>query len=221
MRDFSVIGWTVWWLMLTAACRTNDERTGTRSGQLEPRHVDAVTPCEIEKRLLDQMIDCIPDEAARAKSLRATLDDILSGQGSAGAPRSARERTGALCAFGAYADDQQFSTRSDLRCRVALDRHERESVRDYLIEYYRRRTTPRRTDNAAIDRKLGELAASRDAVCACATADCVRVAETAVYEVLTPIPPEVTGAVVDAEAILDEVSRCRARIVDGMYPFAL
>jgi hypothetical protein len=89
-------------------------------------------------------------------------------------------------------------------------------MRTFFAAYYGRRTKPRVTGKATIDRQLADLAASPDAICACADLACVNSANKVVDASVKPIPPEMKTAMEDGEALLDEVTRCAERVEAGL-----
>lgn len=180
-----------------------------------------MTICDIARRFLNRAIDCVPGAANELKDRLAGLETVIAYSQADKAPRSAREKAGSMCALTAYTHDKHLSTRTDLTCPIAIRVDERSAIRAYLDAYYGRRTKPRLTGDAAIDRQLADLAASRDAMCSCADVACVRTMHETVDAAVKPVPKEMPNAMADSEAILDEVSRCSGRIEYGVkdaYP---
>lgn len=178
--------------------------------------MEPMIACDIVKRFMERASACLPAAANNLKDLLSNLETIIVEAQADKAPRSAREQAGSMCALAAYTHDKHFSKRTDLTCPIALSVDERSATRAYLDAYYARRTKPRPTGDATLDRQLADLAASRDAMCGCADAACVQQTDKMVDAAVKPVPKAMPDAMDDSEAILDEVSRCSSRIENGI-----
>jgi hypothetical protein len=163
--------------------------------------------CETEKRLMERAIKCAPRSADKLKSVQEATAFGFAAGGLDHAPRSAVERWASLCALTAKAYDEQLAGTD---CRLTDEERVRNEA--FLAAYFGRRTKPRATGDATIDKNLAELAAARDALCACTDEDCVRAARKVVTDAIEPLPREMPDATEDGVAISDEVSRCAERI---------
>lgn len=223
---------TRWILLaiLASACGSKDSRPheGSPAGSAAPLitaprdaaiSVDPMTLCDLAVRFHGRAIACAAPEAAKPlEDALANTKLMIDEANSATAPRNAREKIAALCALSTVAQAARFSPRTDLRCPVALSADELERIRAYLEAHYGRRTKPRPSGDTALDKQLTELAASRDVMCSCTNADCIRQAHETVNAAVGPIPRENRGAMEDGEAIIDEVSRCAEGIELGILP---
>jgi hypothetical protein len=162
--------------------------------------------CVTAKQLVERVKRCAPRSSSQV--LDDTRRSLEYGE-PADSPRSARETWASICAGIAKGLDDRLAG-SDPACRLTADERGRND--DFLASYDGRRTTPRPSGDANVDRNLHELAAARDALCACTDEDCERAAEKTVTTAVRPVPPGMTAALEDAVAISDEVSRCRDRI---------
>jgi hypothetical protein len=179
--------------------------------------VDPMVFCDIAKALLKRGIQCAPAAATKLQAMLDAVDRTVAEVDPAF--RSARERTGASCALTAHVYDEQLAAVTaftDVKCSPTLTADERARTRAYLHAHYGRRTKPRPTGDATIDRQLAELAASRDAMCSCTDRACMHAAHKTVTAAVKPIPREMQDAMADGEAILDEVSRCADRIENNL-----
>jgi hypothetical protein len=160
--------------------------------------------CVTTKVFLDRLIPCA---SRSATFLREVQRDLVTAPPDA--LLSARENAAAGCANLSVNFDGQLEGVLP-ECRLTND--ERATAEAFLVAYYGRRTKPRPTGDATIDKNLAELAAARDALCACRDEDCQRAADKGVTAAVKPIPREMTAAMDDGVAISDEVSRCTERI---------
>lgn len=166
---------------------------------------DVAVFCAEAKAYFARVIPCAPNSA---DLLRSIHDDMPVD--SPTAPMSARESSAALCANIAVVYDEQLSRHSDPACALSSDARARNVA--FLSAYYGRRTKPRPSGNADVDKSLAQMAAARDAVCACTDMTCVRAAEKSVTAAIMHIPRELNAALEDGVSISDEVSRCAERI---------
>lgn len=163
--------------------------------------------CVIARALMDRAVQCASRSADFLREVRDGLPVDPPGT-----PLSARESTAAMCANTALHFDDEL-VRALPTCRLTRD--ERVRTEAFIATYYGRRTKPRPTGDAEVDKNLSELAATRDALCACPDEECLRAAEKAVTAAVKPVPRELTNAMEDGVAISDEVSRCAERIKDA------
>lgn len=219
-------------LVVASACGSKESRPrkepGTASSEMRPspadaslrdesvRAEDSMKFCDEATRLLRQGIDCMPSGADETKSTLSNLESLIS-EVTVDAPRSARERTAALCALTAVAFDIQLRSRTDLTCSASLAVDEHARNRAYLVAYYGHRTKPRPTGDSRLDLQLSELAAARDTMCSCAELSCVQQAQKTVDAAVKPIPREMQTAMEDAASLVDDVSRCAERIESGLH----
>ncbi|HEY5924787.1 MAG TPA: hypothetical protein VIV11_24070 [Kofleriaceae bacterium] len=166
---------------------------------------DVAAICATTKELVKRAIACAPRSA---NMLRDTLRDLEHGE-PADAPLDAHERWAAICAGIAKAYDDNL-VRGGPACALTVDERVRNDA--FLAAYYGRRTKPRPTGDATVDKNLADLARARDVLCACPDEECVRAAHKIVTAAVKPIPDELTAAMEDGVAISDEVSRCADRI---------
>lgn len=172
---------------------------------------DVKVICETEKRLMERAIKCAPRSADKLKSVQDATAFGFAAGGLDHAPRSAVERWASLCALTAKVYDEQLAGTD---CRLTDEERVRNDA--FLAAYFGRRTKPRATGDANIDKNLAELAAARDALCACTDEDCVRAARKVVTDAIKPVPREMPNAMEDGVAISDEVTRCAERIENDM-----
>lgn len=182
--------------------------------------IEPMTVCDIARRFLKRASSCVPGAAKELQGTLSNLETMIVEAHAEKAPQSARDQVGSMCAMTAYSHDKHLSTATDLTCPIALSADERSATRTYLDAYYGRRTKPRPTGDAALDRELAALAASRDAMCSCVDVACVQQTHKIVDAAVKPVPKERTDAMADSEALIDEVSRCSNRIenVGDIYP---
>lgn len=199
----------------------------TPSPRVAPAVTDAAGPavepmalCEEAMRFLHHAIDCAPTDLRAALASNATNLEMIVHGITADTPQNGRESAGALCAISAYSFDRELATHTDKKCAVALTSAERLRVRDYLAAYYARRTSPRPTGDRSLDDQLSALAAARDTMCACTEIKCVDGTQKIVDAAVKPVPRDMQAAMDDAEAIVDEVTRCSGRVEAGI-PLAL
>lgn len=166
---------------------------------------DVAAICATAKQLVERAIRCTSRSADTLRETLRSLDQDVPTDG----PISDRERWASICAGIAKAYDDQLAG-SDPACRLTVDERTRNDA--FLAAYYGRRTKPRPTGDAIVDKNLADFAAARDVLCACTDEECVRTANTTVTAAVKPVPPEPTAAMEDAVAISDEVSRCEDRI---------
>jgi len=203
------------------ACAVACEK-GTREEPVKPAPVppppvaDAALPdavvftgdvdqiCVTTKLFIDRVIPCASRSATFLREVQRDLVTVPPD-----APMSARENAAAGCASLSVNFDAQLVGALP-ECRLTSG--ERVNAEAFLAAYYGRRTKPRLTGDATVDKSLTELAAARDALCACPDEDCVRAADKVVTAAVKPIPREMTAAMEDGVAISDEVSRCTERI---------
>lgn len=166
---------------------------------------DVAAICATTQQLIQRAIRCAPRSADMLRETSRSLEqDVPTDE-----PLAARERWASLCAGIAKVYDDQLAG-SDPACRLTVDERTRNDA--FLEAYYGRRTTPRPTGDATVDKNLADFAAARDVLCACTDEACIRTANKAVTAAARPVPPELTAAMEDAVAISDEVSRCEDRI---------
>src|SRR5690606_14469692 len=119
-----------------------------------------------------------------ADELRETLrflEQDVPGDG----PLADRERWASICAeIGKTYDDAVAA--SSPACTLTVDERTRNDA--FLAAYYGRRTKPRPTGDAVVDKNLADLAAARDVLCACTDEECIRTANKAVTAAVKPVP---------------------------------
>ena len=163
---------------------------------------DLATICPNTRLLIERLIACGGDEAM----MRGALKDLPRYDPTAPLPE--RERSVQMCADLAKAwDDQIVGVPA---CSFTM---EERAVNDaFLAAYYGRRTIPRATGDATVDKNLADFAVARDVLCACTDEECVRRTDKIVTASVKPVPRELPTAMADFEGISDEVSRCTSRI---------
>jgi hypothetical protein len=170
---------------------------------------DVAAICATTKQLLERAIRCAPRSADMLREALRTFEQYVPTDG----PLSDRERWASICAGTAKNYDDQLAG-TDPACRLTVDERTRNDA--FLAAYYGRRTRPRPTGDATLDKNLADFAAARDVLCACTDEECVRTANKTVTAAVKPVPPELTAAMEDAVAISDEVSRCEDRIKEDV-----
>jgi hypothetical protein len=106
------------------------------------------------------------------------------------------------------------------RCDLRVSSPDRDEATRLLVRWYGKRTTPRKTGKAAIDRMLGELGGARDRLCACRLkdVDCVERERVQADAVVDRLLDQATGqrlALDDGLVIHGEAMRCAQQIEIG------
>jgi hypothetical protein len=168
---------------------------------------DPIVFCDYADRMLVGAIACIPeskDEVERARRSIAMTKETASKD------EPFRSISAALCA--AIVDGIVHETEWR-KCDVVLSATERAQVRAFLDAYYARRTTPRPTGDAEVDRALQQFAALRDRYCACESVDCAAAVEPELEAAGKALPRAASSSARDdLGELFDDTRRCKQRI---------
>jgi len=100
-------------------------------------------------------------------------------------------------------------------CSVTLGGADRTRIKEVLDAWYAERTPVAPTGSGASDVVIGRIVAIRDAMCACADLACLTRVDRQLDSIGT-LPSDAPQAAGDlGRKLLDDVSRCEARIRDG------
>jgi hypothetical protein len=161
--------------------------------------------------MLERLRACLTPDGAKA--LADPLYGVERSMRNA-TTRSQRARASGECAMTAKAyDDSATAEGAPAMCTFTADERARNTAA--LAAYYDRRTAPRPTGDATLDRGLADLAAARDRACACTDVACSHQVDPIVLDAIHTIPRELAAATEDSEAMIDEVARCAQRLEDA------
>ena len=97
-------------------------------------------------------------------------------------------------------------------CKIDMAAADRASVAGVLDAYYAERTKVAPTGDATTDAVLKRAAEVRDAMCSCATMDCLEIVDKQL-DSIGALPATATQAARDLGGkVIDDIGRCEARI---------
>jgi hypothetical protein len=190
-------------VLLAMGCSSKDS-SPEASAAARPSVDDPIGFCTRARAVLLRRKNCFAEDT----SIKMALDELQKLAATAPTDPRARRKVAAKCAVQL---DGLMRVEQPRDCPLDATDSERAELATFLDAWYGERTPPPATGNADADAALQELAAKRDAACACKDTACAREIVTSLetYSVPAGSPEAASDA---AAQMIDEAGRCKQKL---------